>query len=46
MKSTIFWGLIAGALYLVFVEGINFGYILLLGAFLVWGYAMFKTVLD
>lgn len=46
MKSTIFFGLLAAALYFIFVEGISFGYIFLIGAFLVWLYAMFKTALS
>lgn len=46
MKATLFAGLLYGAVHCLFVLGDDFGYVFLIGAFLLYGYGMFKAALS
>lgn len=45
MRATLFAGLLCGAVYCLFILGDDFGYVFLIGAFLLYLYAMFTAAL-
>lgn len=46
MKATLFAGLLFAAVHCLFILGDQFGYVFLIGAFLVYLYGIFRAALS